>query len=191
MNTSRKLITAPTVEPVDLGEMKGELSINDPVQDTEITSRIKDARAWAENYTERSFNTQTWEIALNQFCDIELPRGPVQSITSVTYFDSDNTQQTLDSAVYELDDYGHVPVFRLAPDQDWPSVYDRNNAIKIRYVAGYGDNDTDVPEPIRRALKISVGHWVRYQALAESGVSITRIPFAAENLLNQYRIYSF
>lgn len=184
-----KLITAPTVEPVTLAEVKAQLAISDDLRDDVLERRIKEARLFAENFTERSFNTKVLEVALDAFADkIVLPGSPVQSIDQVKYYDSDSVDQTLDSATYTLDDYGDIHYMRLAAGKDWPTPYSISNTVRIQYTAGYGLAD-DVPEVLKEAIMLTVGHWTRYQASAESGVSITRVPFAVENLLNQYRIY--
>jgi uncharacterized phiE125 gp8 family phage protein len=48
--------------------------------------------------------TQTWELVLDAFTDaILIPRGPVQSITSITYYDADEVLQTLATDQYVLD----------------------------------------------------------------------------------------
>ena len=36
--------------------------------------------------------------------------------------------------------------------QSWPTGLRAANGIEIQYVAGYGSNDTDVPEPLRLAI---------------------------------------
>ncbi|MCP4141628.1 MAG: hypothetical protein GY755_15365, partial [Chloroflexi bacterium] len=65
------------------------------------------------------------------------------------------------------------------------------NDVKIRYVTGWGDAGTDVPEDIRTAMLLLIGHWIRFQAEAESGVGPTRVPMQFYDLLNNYRIIRF
>ena len=50
------LITAPTVEPVTLTEVKSQLGITtaDTASDTQLTRRITEARKWCETYLGRS-----------------------------------------------------------------------------------------------------------------------------------------
>jgi uncharacterized phiE125 gp8 family phage protein len=189
MSDSMILITAPTVEPVTLEDAKEQLSIQDELQDVNITRRIKEARQWTEEFMGRSLITQTWEMAFNTWPkEMRLRRMPVASITSIKYIDAAGVEQTVSSADYTLDTYAPFHTVRLAYNTTWPSHQDIVNAIKVRYEAGYGSVGTLVPGPIREAILLAVGHWTRYQAVAESGVSITRIPFAVENLLSPYRV---
>ena len=186
-----KIIVEPSEEPITLAEAKARLSINDNIDDADITSHIKAAREQGESHTARSFITQTLELALDRFpSEIELPKGPVQSITSIKYLDSDGVEQTLDSANYMLDDYSERPWALLTAGNSWPDTYDTPLAVKVRYVAGFG-LAADVPEDIKNAILIAVGHWVRFQAEAESGFGPTRMPKQFFDLLDRHRIIKF
>lgn len=186
-----KLITAPAVEPLLLADVKTRLSISDTEDDTDITAYIKAAREQAESYTGKAITTQTVEIALDAFpSEIELLRGPVQSITSVKYLDTNGVEQTIDSANYTIDDYSPRTWLLRAAGYEWPSTYDAANAIKVRYVVGFGDAGTDVPEDIKTALLLAIGHWVRFQAVAESGIP-TRMPRQFYDLLDRHKDFSF
>ena len=87
------------------------------------------------------------------FCEpLVLLYPPLSSVTSVKYYDSDNTLQTLDSSVYLVDTYSEPGTITLAPNQSWPSVKDRVNAVQVEYVAGYGTSSSDVPEEARQTI---------------------------------------
>ena len=189
-----KLYTAPSVEPVTLTEAKDQLSITDTVDDTVITRRIIEARQWAEEFCQRSFITQTWQEYLDAWPRnnvIDLTRGPVASVVSVTYIDTDGATQTVSSADYKLSTVGQTA--RLAPAYgvDWPSARDEMDSIIVRYTAGYGASGSSVPGPIREAIMLTVGHWIEHQPAIESGVRITKIPFAVEHLLQAYRVMGY
>jgi len=187
--TGMLLITAPTKEPVTLEDAKEQLSIQDELQDVNLTRRIKEARQWTEEHLGRSLVDQTWEMAFDTWPgEMRLRRMPASSITSIKYIDATGSEQTVTASDYTLDTYSTFHAVRLAYNTYWPSHQDIPNAIKVRYVAGYGASGTSVPGPIREAILLIVGHWTRFQAVAESGVSITRIPFAVENLLSPYRV---
>lgn len=88
---------------------------------------------------------------------IELHWGPVasvSSITSVKYYDTDETLQTLSSSVYELGQRHGMAILRLAYDQSWPTLRGHTaDDIVVTYTAGYGDSRSDVPAGIRRWIK--------------------------------------
>jgi len=183
-----KLITAPTAEPLVLADVKTRLSIKDTEDDSDITAYIQAAREQAESYMDRSIITQTWELALDGFSnEIELPKGPVQSITSVKYYDTDDVEQTVNSADYVLNDYDELkPVLIEAKDSDWPATNGFTNNVKVRYVTGWGDA-ADVPEDVKTAMLLAIGHWIRFQAVAESGIP-TRMPRQFYDLLQRHRV---
>jgi len=187
-----KVITAPSAEPLLEADVKTRLSITDSLDDDDITAYIQASREQAESFMQQSIITQTVELALDRFPDeIELPMGPVQSITSVKYIDTDGVEQTLSSAVYTIDDYSPVPWLLLVEDNVWPDTYDSANAVKVRYVAGWGDAGTDVPEDIKTAMLLVIGHWIRFQAVAESGIGPTLLPRQFYQLLQRHRTIKF
>lgn len=145
---------APATEPVTLTEAKAHLGVTISDDDTRITALIVAARETAENYTQRSFITQTWVAKLDAFPNgdiIELPKGPIQSITSVQYVDEDGDTQTFTE--YTLD--AAAERIFLNYDEDWPDTRDIENAVTITYVTGYGVAAA-VPESIKSALKLKV-----------------------------------
>jgi len=186
-------ITPPAVDAVSLADAKTRLSISDSASDDNIQVYIKAATQEAENYLERRLITQTVELSLSGFEDcILLPAGPVQSVTHVKYRDGDNAEQTLDSDVYELQSGNdRTPDhLRLAFNKSWPTTSGRHNAVIIRYDVGWG-LAADLPIKIQQALMLLVGHWLRFQKEAESGLGPSRIPRQFYDLLNSYRIQSF
>jgi uncharacterized phiE125 gp8 family phage protein len=184
-----KVITAPATEPVTLAEMRTQLGItdaSDTASDTTITRRIIEARQWVEAHIRRALITQTLEIRMDCFPEhIQLPYPPVASVTSVKYIDTDGVEQTLGTSNYVLDDYPLVPFIREAYGIAWPSVRDEPNAVRVRYVAGYG-NASDVPATIREAIMLLVGHWMNFQPQSENGVVPARVPLAIHDILSQY-----
>ncbi|MCG7984733.1 MAG: hypothetical protein JAY90_18525 [Candidatus Thiodiazotropha lotti] len=182
------IITEPAVEPLSVDEVKTFFSITDSLNDVAIATFIKSARLQAESHTARSFITQTVELALDEFPnEIELPLFPVQSITSVKYIDTDETEQTLDSSTYTLDQYS--PRRWLLPTYNnyWPTTSTSANAVKIRYVTGWGDAGTDVPEDIKLAMLIAIGQWIHNLPSVENPTaSLSKMPFQFYDLLNRH-----
>ena len=186
-------ITQPSAEPVLLADVKAQLSIAtaDTLVDAIITRRITEARQFAENFMGRTIMPCQWEVVLDQFADkMELYYPPATVVDSVKYIDTAGVEQTLSSSIYTLDS-DSVPNFvRLGYEQDWPETRDYPNAVRIRYTAGYA-NAAAVPGPIKEAIMLTVGHWMRYQGAVEAGLNITRIPNAVECLLTPYKVFSF
>ena len=127
--------------------------------------------------------TEKWDLKLSSAQGIvELPLSPVQSIESITYFDSQNQEQTLDVSNFYL--YGDEDSAIIEPKAGtvWPAVYARRDAIKIRYVAGFGAAN-QLPANITRAIRLIVAHWYENRTAVLVGVTAQELPLAVESLL--------
>lgn len=191
-----KLHTAPAAEPITRANVKTKLGIAsaDTSADTTIDWMIPAARRWVENRTGRALINQTWQLYLDAFPGvIQLPLGKVSSVTHVKYTATDGTLTTLDTADYQTDLVSEPA--RIAPSYTattWPTARESTfNAVEVQFVIGYGAAGSDVPDDIIEALYRIVGHWVNNQAAIEQGTSITRVPFAVEQMLSPYVITSF
>jgi len=131
-------------------------------EDTLIEDLITATRRHCENRRGESFITQTWELSLEEWPKenhIELPYSPLQSVTSVKYYDTDDTENTWSTSYYAVNT--HYNPGRVVKNyaQIWPSnVLRTSNGILIRYITGYGDLASDVPEEIKLAIKMIVGN---------------------------------
>ncbi|MDE0724646.1 MAG: head-tail connector protein [Alphaproteobacteria bacterium] len=191
---SRIVITEPAIEPLTLDEAKDHLRVDLSDDDAVILSYIKAARKAAENYTERSFITQTLKKSLDCFpaLEMELPYGDVQSVESITYIDTNGTQQTLSSSDYQVDTDVTVARVAPAPGKSWPSTLSgQMGAVKVTYKAGYGDSADDVPEDLKSGLKMHVGHLFDHREATTPGVKVEKVPFGMQYLFTPYRIRGF
>jgi len=178
--------TPPAIEPVTLAEAKMNSRISVSEDDALVEAMITTAREWAEMFTRRAFITQTITWSMDGFpaCGIFfVPRPPLQSVTSVKYYDIDGVQQTISSGDYQVDTLSAPGRVAEEPDYSWPSVEaERLNAVEMIYPAGYGDAASDVPERAKQAIKLLVGHW--YENREDTVEKMLRnIPKGAEYLL--------
>ena len=156
-------------------------------------------------HTHRAFITTTMELLLDGFpppfnggqsppndsrsTTIHLPRSPVQSVTSVQYVDTAGDTQTLAASKYRVDTKSLVPRITPAYGEVWPPTHPVTNAVTITLVAGYGDDPSDVPEPLKHAIKLGVATYydpVRSDVLV--GTSAQELPQASRYLLGPYRV---
>jgi len=178
----RSLVTAGA-NPISLKEAKDHLRVNTNDDDLMIKNLITAATTQAENYTWRGLTTQTWDIFHDTFSDYEIPFGQLQSVTTVKYYDSDDSLQTLASTVYDVDTNTDPGRITLAYGQSWPSVYNKPNAIEIRIICGYAA----APEAIKSAVKINVE--MLYGNLFDN--EHLQLKRTYESLLSPYRLVSF
>ena len=157
--TAFAIQTAPSIEPVTTAEVKLVSRIRSTVTtyDTMLANYITAARQAVEKYLGRALITQTLNLYYDNFpCNNEemiLIYSPVRSVSSITYVDTDGVTQTLSASNYRTDLLSITPRITIAYGESWPSIREVTNAIKITYIAGYGDAATDVPAPIKECIK--------------------------------------
>jgi uncharacterized phiE125 gp8 family phage protein len=181
--------TAAAVAILTTAEAKAHLKIDTTADDTLIDNIVSAATESAQIFTNRFFINTT----LNQFGDTwsdlaTLFKSPVSSVTHVKYYDSDNTQQTLATSVYQKD-LEHQPArIGLKPNQSFPSLADRINAVECQYVVGYGSAASDVPQGIKQAVLLTIGNWYQNRQEVVVGRIATELPKSAQYLLEQYKV---
>lgn len=162
LNPVEHLVTGPTLEPLDLNEtLKALVSVAE-TDETLVDTFISAARQRFELQTGRQIMTALWELWLDNFpCGvIELPKAPLQSVVSVKYVDSDGVLTVLSSSNYGVKtpagpqgDRGWIePAYGMT----WPPTRRESGAVRIQYLAGYGNTYESVPELVRSALYLLV-----------------------------------
>lgn len=144
-----KTITPPAAEPISVAEGKAYCGITIEDDDALVASLIVAARMLVETQTRRALVTRTLETHFPCFprCgSIETPVAPVQSVESIQYLDPSGVLQTLDPTAWRPITEGDGPGEIIpAIGTTWPSTADAPDAVRVRYVAGYGDPSA-VPE---------------------------------------------
>lgn len=189
--SSYVLTSAPATEPVTTAEAKSHLRVDIDDDDTLIAGMIEAARDYFEEAARRALITQTWRLNLDAWPagnEIELPRSPLQSVSSIVYLDEDGDSTTWSSSAYIVDADSEPGRVVLAHGQSWPSggLYPAN-PIRITFVAGYGDAD-DVPEKFKHAIKLLVGHWYEHREAYGDGL-VREVPMALQSLIWLNRVY--
>lgn len=166
--------SAPAIEPVTLAEAKLYLRIDGSDDDTLIESLITAVRESAEAYLRCSLITQSWTMAFEDSAParVELPMGPVQSVTSVKSITRAGVETTISNSAYYLAAMKDILCFDASPAGD---------KVSIAYVAGYGDTAADVPAPIRDGMLCHLA--ARYED--RTGASL---PDAVRVLYASYRV---
>lgn len=187
MTTLRTI--APATAPVSLSEAKLHLRVDGSDEDSLITGLIDAATAHfdGQGVLGRAMVTQSWAQWVDQTPGwVRLTVGPFQSLTSVEYYDADNALQTATLADFEVRLDGDFVIVKPKKDHVWPNAYIRQDAIKITYVAGFGDAATDVPQSIRQAILLTVGHWYENREAVVEG-NYKSLPMAVEALIGVER----
>jgi uncharacterized phiE125 gp8 family phage protein len=185
------LKTPPSEEPITVAEAKASPSLRvvAAIDDVDIGTLITTARKLAETYSLHALVTQTWELVLDGFPTggIVVPMPPLQSVESIKYIDTDGVEQTLDALLYSVDVDSIPGLIVPAYDETWPTTRDEVNAVRVRFVAGFGDA-SDVPEDIKSWIKIMVGTMYDNPQAVIVGQTVETIPRNfIDGLLDDYR----
>lgn len=183
---------APTAYPVSVTEAVAQCRVDTTDENALFQALIEAAVSHVDGYSGvlgRALLTQTWQQSYPGFTTgLRLPVGDLISISTVTYYDSDNVQQTLSSTVYRGLTDSRGPYVAEKPDQSWPSAYTRDDAVTVTWTAGYGATAASVPAAIRHALLLLIGHWYENRESVVIGAPVASLPMAVESLLAPYRL---
>lgn len=102
---------------------------------------IVSVRQLAETHLGRYLVTQTVDAYFDDFPsdgDRHIYLPPLQSVTSITYVDDAGATQTLANTEYLVNDKSSPCWIEEAFGKTWPTVRQQANAVRVRFVAGYG-----------------------------------------------------
>ena len=184
-----KVVTPATENPITLTEAKTHLKVDTTADDTFITNLIKSATSSAQEYTNRFFIQTTIQQVGDKWEDISnLFKSPVASVTNIKYVNPSGSLQTLSTDVYFVDDVNKPARIGLKPNQSFPEIIDRLNAVQVNYVSGLAAGADEVDEGIRQALLLTIGNWYQNRQAVVTGTIATELPMNAKFLLDQYKI---
>lgn len=185
--------TQPTQEPVALDALKLHLRIDHTEEDCLLGDLIRAARIHCEQHTDRAFVQQTLRYTCDDWpCDgiFRLPRAPLQSVTSLKYYDGNGVQQTWSSANYVVDATSEpgriVPTYGTV----FPTLQPRPGNIEIIYVAGYA-SVYQVPQPIKQAILLLAAHLYEFREPVVSGTIVSAVPMSIDSLLGMNSVGAY
>jgi hypothetical protein len=195
--------------PVALADVKVWLKVPTTLtaDDALITSVVKAAAGYFEKITGRDLISKTYKTYLDDFPTsnsleyysgvsaliakrndngIKLRKSKLQSISSIQYY-IDSVLTTWSSSEYYFTDLPDYSSIYLVEDQEFPEVDTRKQSVVITFVAGYGIDDTYVPEDVKQALLQMISYLYENRGDCSNYNDMT----AAMQLFGQFRIIDF
>lgn len=175
-------VVAPTVEPVTLAEAREYLRVDNDIEDTLITSLIKAARIWCENYTHQAYCQQTLRLTLSPeeaAAAFELPRSMyMQDIISANALLADGTAAQLSYKSAWGD------IYTIMCFTDLPTNI---SGAQVEYVAG--KETAEGFENVKTAILLLVNGMYTNRLPTNLGKSTeVEVPFGVKALLNPWRV---
>lgn len=205
------VITPPPFQAITLAEVYRGLRLDTEgspethPHDAMLMSHIAAACADVEKRLHRTLVRQTLRVSHAAFpvvslsgrnpaqAALALPGAPVDVVSSVQYYDAENTLRTVDPAYYYLTDE-QEPRVRFTKSFVAPITYDRPDAVRVTYTAGYppagsppatqADYAANIPQPFKQACILGVqalyddlqpADWERLQRAIEALVQPHRV----------------
>ena len=159
VSVQHTLITPAEIEAVSLGTLKEYFQIPEDVgaNDNFVVRVGQTAREAIETELRRQLITAEWSSAYDRFPIgerfIEVPKPPLQEVTKVEYRDPETHEFVeMDSDDYVVRTDTEPGRIELAYAKEWPSVLEQPASVRLTYMAGYGDDESDVPATIATAI---------------------------------------
>jgi uncharacterized phiE125 gp8 family phage protein len=117
-----------------------------------------------------------------------VPPAPPQTLAAARVYDAEGNTQAIDPQTFVVDAISAPGVVNFPP---WsvPMPGRSVAGIELDVVAGYGDAATDVPEPLRLAIRQLAAHWYENRGVVAGG-SGASLPANVAALLAPYRVLS-
>jgi uncharacterized phiE125 gp8 family phage protein len=136
----------------------------------------------------RQIGTASFSVPVQSWWtgELRVPRPPLQSVTSITYYDSGGNLQTLSTSQYIVITPTRMPgTLQRFPLSWWPAHQsDRIYPITINWVAGYSASNASYPLPptLRQAMLLLIGWWYLNREAALAGLVSEEIQHGVERL---------
>lgn len=174
------------IEPITLDQAKAHLRVVFDDEDDYISSLIVAARQMAEGRTNRTITQRIREQAFSHWCSMKLLKPPFVSLESVSYIDPDGNEQTLSEDDYIVSMRREPASVAISISQ--PSLASQDEAVIVRYTAGYPVGE--VPAPIVQWMLLQIGSMYEHRESVIAGVSVTPLPEMYERMfLQPYMVY--
>ncbi len=177
----------PAVEPVTLAEVKAHLRIAHDSDDDLLGGLVRAARQDLERAAGVALIDQAWRLALDRWPSqggALLTVHPVRQVLSVTVYGDGGEAALVDPGDYQLDTLSRPARLHF---ETRPEPLRVLNGIEINFAAGHGEAGTDVPDLLKRAILLLVGHWYEFRTQFGPDDQPVSYPPAYERIVAAHR----
>ena len=186
-----EVVTALGFKGIDLIDARLHLKTpsNITAEDDLISSYIAAANKYIEEATGLVVSLSTlagWLDCWPADSLITINKGPIVSVDAVKYYNAANILTTMTPDVdYFVDTVSQPARIQIVNE---PDLYERVNAIKVEFTAGYS-GIVNVDDRIKQALRLMITQCEQDRASYVKGNIVIALPFGFRNFVNQMTIY--
>lgn len=180
-------LAPPVGEPLTLAETKAHLRVDSSADDTLITGLIRTVRGHLERATGLALLTRAFRMYLDCWPSsrvIQIGRGPVQTIDSVTVYAAAGLPGEIDTSGFVLDGQAQ-PARLMLPKQPAPGR--AINGIEIDFTAGFGAAGADVPDTLKRAMLLHAALLYEFRGAVSPDNQPAAVPAGYDRLIAPFR----
>lgn len=189
------LITAAASFPLSESDVLAQIRNYNEEPGT-LALLIAAATERAEQATNRSLITKTWDLIEDKFPGdgfFELPQAPLISVTHLKYRDTAGTLQTWAASNYIVTAPAGPRCARgrlsLAYGITWPSTYGQADDVQIRFVCGYGTESSDVPAILRQAMLMDIATLYANPENVIKGTIVAELPSGSKDIYRAHHSF--
>lgn len=164
------IVTEPASEPLELEDIEEHLRLSETSTGSEddlLLTFLTAARRYCELVQGHAYIEQTWNLILDEFPRrdyIMIPRPPLMSVAHVKSYDTNGSAATMTAGRYYVDADSQPGRVHLGYGEVWPSTTLRPaNGVEVQFVAGYGSARSSVPNEIKQAIQLVIGHMYEHR----------------------------
>lgn len=153
-------LSAPTILPVSLDDVRRHLAIEDGTHDVALLQQhIPAAVEMFESQTSRQLLTATWRLSLSDFptYGIKLPKGQYQSLVSVEYSTESDECVDVDISTLRVRGGPDRSVVMAASATGWPSPTETVEQVDVTWVCGW--TASTLPKNIKQGILLLTAHY--------------------------------
>lgn len=212
-----KLVEAGEGLAVEVSRAKQRLRIDTSDFDEDLAVLSAAAQGTVEKETGLTLRRSSWEYrvdgwpcgvglarfdgaALTGWPVLSIPAAPIRDVTAIKYLDSDDVEQTVNSANYSWARTREGADITFAKTFTLPLLSTLPQAVRISFDAGFDDPDESgagddpeltLPPRAEMAILFLVAHWHSNisPVIADTRAAPYKVPNTFEYLAQQLRIY--
>ena len=173
----------PAVEPVTLAEAKAHLRLDAADEDALLSALVRVAREHLEAATGLCLITRPLRLYLDDWPEtrvIQIARGPVQAIESVTLYDAGGEEVSWPVEGHVLDRQARPARLLMKRGE---GVARAINGIEIDFSAGFGESGAEVPDVLKRAMLMHVAQMFAFRGAVATADQPAGIPDGYDRLI--------